>query len=381
MPYDVSTILGRTKAAYAVARNPFGYRIRPLFLFTGMAFMRTMMVLGTYIDRLFYPIGRTEVKKPIVIIGNHRTGSTFLQRFLHDQGFGSGMKLYQLLYPSLTMQIFLRPLLPLLDAVSPTKHHDHKIHETGLQIVETDDAGMTFRFFDGFFLYGFILAFLEEEDLIKQFTPEGRDTSARDWPWLDQLWKRNLINSGHTRVIAKLFSVTPQTPSFLRAYPDAKVLYLARDPMNVIPSTMSLLDSVLNNAIGYRDLPEEVRKRHLERVYSAVVELMRRFHDDWVSGAIDHKRVLIVRFDRLMREFEPMMDEICAFCELTITPEQREAIEKRGAKQRAYKSEHPYDLAKFGLSEERIRKDCQFFYDTFLPPLEEKAPEPAAAKA
>ena len=45
------------------------------------------------------------------------------------------------------------------------------------------------------------------------------------------------------------------------------------------------------------------------------------------------------------------------------------AIAKRGAKQRSYKSEHAYDLGKFGLTEEQIRKDCQFFYDTFLPDL------------
>lgn len=369
MAYNVSTLSGRTRAARAVLRKTFGYAIAPLFVFTGMRFMRFMMVFGVALDRLFFPIGRTRVDKPIVIIGNHRTGSTFLQRFLHDQGFGSGMKLYQLIYPSLTFQIFLRPFLPILERFSPTRAHDHKVHESGLQIVETDDAGTTFRFFDGFFLYGFLLAFLEEQDLIRDFTPEGRDTSKRDWAWLRELWKRNLIRSGHTRVIAKLFSVTPQTPNFLRDFPDAKVLYLARDPMNVIPSTMSLVESVLSTALGYDKLPEEVKTRHRKRVYAAIVELMQRFHTDWTTGAIPRERVLIVRFDRLMREFEPMMEEICRFCELDMTDEQRDAVAKRGAKQRAYKSEHGYDLAKYGLTEEQIRRDCQFFYDTFLPPL------------
>jgi hypothetical protein len=84
-----------------------------------------------------------------------------------------------------------------------------------------------------------------------------------------------------------------------------------------------------------------------------------------------------VRFDRLMQEFEPMMDEICAFCELEISDEQRAAINARGEKQRAYKSGHKYPLEKFGLTEDQIRTDCQFFYDTFLPPLE-SATAPAA---
>ena len=373
MSYDVTTLFGRKRAAYTVASSVFGFRVKPLFLFAGMTWMRLVQIVGVALDGLFFPVAKTEVKKPIVIIGNHRTGSTFLQRFLHDQGFGSGMKLYQLIYPSLLIQVFVKPFLPFLETLSPTKHHDHKVHETGLQIVETDDAGMTFRFFDGFFLYGFVLAFLED-DLIQQFKPEGRDTSARDWAWLDKLWKRNLIVSGHTRVIAKLFSVTPQTPSFLQAYPDAKVLYLARDPLSVIPSTLSLLEGVLTTGLGYDQLPEDIRRRHIQRVYAAIVELMRRFHQDWTSGAIDHDRVLIVRFDRLMSQFEPMMDEICAFCELEMTDAQRQAIARRGEKQRAYKSEHAYDLSRYGLTEAQVRADCAFFYDTFLPPLEGVAP-------
>ena len=52
-----------------------------------------------------------------------------------------------------------------------------------------------------------------------------------------------------------------------------------------------------------------------------------------------------------------------------MTPALRATIAKRGEKQRKYESEHKYDLEKFGLTEEQIRRDCAFFYDTFLPPL------------
>ena len=44
-------------------------------------------------------------------------------------------------------------------------------------------------------------------------------------------------------------------------------------------------------------------------------------------------------------------------------------LASRGEKQRKYESEHKYDLEKFGLTEEQVRRDCAFFYDTFLPPL------------
>jgi hypothetical protein len=63
------------------------------------------------------------------------------------------------------------------------------------------------------------------------------------------------------------------------------------------------------------------------------------------------------------------MEDMCRFLEHDMTPDLRAKIKKIADKQRAYKSEHKYDLAKYGLTEEQIRKDCKFFYDTFLPPL------------
>jgi len=60
---------------------------------------------------------------------------------------------------------------------------------------------------------------------------------------------------------------------------------------------------------------------------------------------------------------------MCVFLDHEMTPALRAKIEERGEKQRKYESEHKYDLAKFGLTEEQIRRDCAFFYDTFLPPL------------
>ena len=68
------------------------------------------------------------------------------------------------------------------------------ISSTSLSSVETDDASMLFRFFDGFFLYGFILAWAEQ-DLFHWFEPEKRDMSKRDFNWFESLWIRILHSS------------------------------------------------------------------------------------------------------------------------------------------------------------------------------------------
>jgi hypothetical protein len=374
----MNSILSRMARIYGVLRRPHRVYVVPFFLALLFALLRTLVAIGMALDRVFFPrLKRTRANRPIVLVGNPRTGTTFLQRFLSDEGFGSGMELFLMLYPSLVLQRILRPVLPLLEKLSPAKFHSDAAHETSLSSVETDDVGVLFRYLDGFFLYGFFLSF-EDEDPYPLFDPRIRDTSQRDFDWLDALWRRSLVLHGADRNVAKLFSLAVRLPQFLERFPEAQILYMARDPLAVIPSSMSLVTGVLDRAFGFWSQPEQIRKRWLERMYRAFVMLLERFHEEWQSGAIDQRRVFVVRYDRMMLDFEKVMEEMCAFLGHEMTPKLRATVQKRAEKQRKYESEHKYDLEKFGLNEQQIRKDCAFFYDTFLPPLNppSAAPQP-----
>lgn len=366
----MNSIFSRMGHVYRVLRRTFGVRVAPLFVAIVFGFLRTLVAIGMALDHLFFPrLRRARANRPIVIVGNPRTGTTFLQRFLADEGFGSGMELFLMLYPSLLFQRILKPVLPLLEKISPAKFHSTEAHQTSLTSVETDDVAVLFRYLDGFFLYGFFLSF-DEEDRLPWFDPRNRDTSARDLAWLDAIWRRSLVLHRADRNVAKLFSLAVRLPRFLERFPEAQILYMARDPVSVFPSSMSLMVGVLDKAFGFWSLPEPIRKRWLDRMYQAWVLLLQKFHDDWMSGAIDKRRVFIVRYDRMMMDFEGLMDEMCAFLGHPMTAELRATIHKRGEKQRSYASEHQYGLEKFGLSEAQIRKDCAFFYETFLPPID-----------
>jgi len=367
----MNSIFSRMGAIYRVLRRTFGVKVIPLFVAVFFGFVRTVVAIAMALDHVFFAkLAKTRATRPIVLVGNPRTGTTFLQRFLSDEGFGSGMELFLMLYPSLTLQKLLRPLLPLLEKVSPAKFHTTDAHQTSLSSVETDDVAVLFRHLDGFFLYGFFLSF-EDEDMLPYFDPRVRDTSARDYEWLDKLWRRSLVLHKADRNIAKLFSLAVRLPQFMQRFPEAQILYMARDPLSIIPSAMSLVVGVLDRGFGFWSLPETTRKRWLDRMYKAWILLLQKFHEDWTGGLIDKKRVYIVRYDRMMADFEGVMDEMCAFLGHEMTPALRATVAKRGEKQRKYESEHKYDLEKFGLTEAQIRRDCAFFYDTFLPPLQQ----------
>ena len=375
----MNSIFARMVRIYGVLRRTFGVKVAPLFVAVVFSIVRTIVSIGMALDNVFFRrLAKARANRPIVLVGNPRTGTTFLQRFLADEGFGSGMELFLMLYPSLLIQKIFRPFLPILEKLSPARFHSTDAHQTSLTSVETDDVAVLFRYLDGFFLYGFFLSF-DEEDRLPWFDPRVRDTSERDFAWLDQLWRRSLVVHRSERNIAKLFSLAVRLPQFLERFPEAQILYMARDPLSIIPSTMSLVTGVLDRAFGFWSLPEPVRRRWLDRMYKAWILLLQKFHEDWTSGAIDKKRVFIVRYDRMMADFEGMMDEMCKFLGHEMTPKLRETVAKLGEKQRKYESEHKYNLEKYSLTEEQVRRDCAFFYAAFLPPM--AFPAPTTGKA
>lgn len=359
-------MISRMSKVYKAISSTFNIRVAPFFTFGGIFFLHAIVTIGMLLDHLFFPsLRKKRIERPIVIVGNPRSGTTFLQRFLVDNGFGVGSRLWKMIYPSLTLQTLLKPFLPLMEKFSPAKHHAHAAHKTSLKGMETDDPSLMFRYFDGFFIYGFFLSWLKE-DLRSMFDPDVRDTSARDFKWIEKLWRRNLVSEKHDRVVAKLFSLGIRLPRFLEYFPDAKILYMVRDPLQTVPSGLSLVTGVLDGRFGFWNLPEEKRTHFIERLYAALLDLSMRFHSDYVNGKIPEGKVKIVSFNRLMQDFDNLMFEVVDFVGQPLTDDLDTTIRETAEKQRNFKSGHKYDLAKFGLTEDRIKTDYAPIYETFF---------------
>ncbi|MBN1605953.1 MAG: sulfotransferase [Polyangiaceae bacterium] len=344
----------------------FNKHIAPIFLFCGILLLHVVVTIGMALDWVFFPsLWKSKVERPIIVVGNPRSGTTVLQRFLVDNGVGIGSRLWKMIYPSLTLQALLKPFMPILEKFSPAKHHAGAAHKTSMTGIETDDPSLMFRYFDGFFIYGFFLSWCKE-DLKDLFDPNLRDTSQRDFDWLEKLWKRVLVSEKKDRFVGKLFSLGIRVPRFLERFPDAKILYTVRDPLETVPSGLSLVTGVLDGRFGFWNLPEAKRKHFIERLYGALLELSMRFHADYTAGKVPADKVKVVNFNRLMQDFDTLMFEIVDFVQTPLTPALEKSIRDTAAKQKQFKSGHQYDLDKFGLTEERIRKDYAPIYQTFF---------------
>ena len=141
---------------------------------------------------------------------------------------------------------------------------------------------------------------------------------------------------------------------------------MSRDPLIVIPSWLSLVTGDLDNKFNFCSLDEHIWKRYIDRLYRALLELLKRFHNDWTNNNIDKEKVFIVRFDTMMSDFESLMDGILNFINVKKNENLIKVIQETADSQRQYKSGHKYNLDKFGLTEDQIRNDCKDIYKTFL---------------
>ena len=338
------------------------------FFSLGLLLLPLRLIVNIFMlfDYLIFPsLLNKKIKKPIVIVGNPRSGTTFLHRYLIKNKVGSGSELWQLIYTSITLQKIIKPILPIMEYFSPTKYHSTDAHKTSLSSIETDDASMLFRFFDGFFLYGFFLTW-SKEDLFDWIDPKIRDNSRRDFEWFESMWKRTLIYHNEDRMIAKLFSISANCPKFLNKFDDAKILYMVRAPLSVIPSGLSLVTGVLDKKFNFWSMPEDKRQQFIDKLYLALKELLLRFEDDWTNNKIDKSRVMIVRFDEMMNNFDSLMEKVIKFVNFKPSEKFMKNIVDTSIKQKNFKSNHKYKLEKFGLTESQIRKDCKKIYKTFL---------------
>ena len=147
------SLIKRIFKAYQTIGLTFGRWISPIFVGLYLLTLRTINFIFMKFDWFFYPFKlNKKIKKPILIVGNPRSGTTFIHRYLSNNGIGAGSRLYQMVFTSIILQKLIKPILPILERISPAKFHSDEVHKTNLSAIETDDPSLLFRFFDGFFL-------------------------------------------------------------------------------------------------------------------------------------------------------------------------------------------------------------------------------------
>lgn len=293
-----------------------GHRARVLAMFCFCVFwMGGGTRWGLRLDRLLFPrFTKTRVAAPVFVVGNFRTGSSFLYRLLAtDSENFSAIKTWEIYFaPSISQRMFYRGVWVVdrwlggrfrrwVKRTSDKLLSAVKLHRIRLDEAEEDEALLLYAW-SSLFNWFFVPNQIEESPLpyFDQRVPRWRQDKVLRF--YRELVRRHLWFHGRQGApranaapayLAKNPAFSGKIRSLLRTFPDARFIYLARNPVDTANSTARWLSFAWRY---FASQPEP------ERFRRTVIQMVRHWFDYPVAelASLDDSRVAWIRFEDLV---------------------------------------------------------------------------------
>jgi hypothetical protein len=209
-----------------------------------------------WLDDVFFPAHKNHpVEKPLFILGNFRSGSTFLHRLLSrdTEAFTSLTTWDIYLTPSVTQKkitqffarldnkYFNRAVHKLLFKFDRATLGKVKIHPISFFQPE-EDENIHLLIWDGYFV-SFLFPFMDEMPLYQYFdemlSPEHK---RRIMTFYKSMLQRHMYATGKKYFVAKNPAFSAKIETLREFFPDARIIYLVRNPLDMLPSTISWIN-------------------------------------------------------------------------------------------------------------------------------------------
>lgn len=330
---------------------------------------RELTVFPMLLDNLFFPAWRSQrIQKPVFIIGHPRSGTTMLHRSFTSTGDFVVFKFWELMVPSLTARKLVRPLMDYLirtgkDTIVP-KNVGHLF---SLGAVDEEDFLFLFHALTQFYPPLSGLAFSEQDFTDIVFCDALPAKLRREsMAWFDGCLRRQILFTGRERVVTKMNYSALRVRTLLEAYPDARIVYLVRSPLDTIPSHLSLHQNACYHQWGKDRIPPAVLSRYIRRRYEHNVSLYRYMEDLLAAGDLPESQVITVRYEDMMQDLEGEVGRVAAFCQLDLSDALRQSLAEQAKIQRGYKREHSiHKMEDFGLTRADVLRDLGFVFDRY----------------
>jgi len=329
--------------------------------------------LGFLLDEIFFRGYREErIRQLVFIVGNPRSGTTFLQRLLaRDEATFNAMRTWEmLLAPSIITRKMVGAVSALDRRLGSLVHRlmgmleeswqeDNVVHRIALRAPEEDEYLLVHIFSTlKIWLYAAMLDEAGQYTYFDSRMPE--DEKERIMTFYTRCLQRHLYahGVGDEHYLAKNPHFSPMVDTLYQYFPDVKIIYLARNPLDMIPSYISLKErewQLLGDPVeeyGSReyilDMAQHWYRYPLERLERAPQDsyIVVDFHD-LVNNA---RRTVIEIYDRFGIEMSPTFDQI---------------LQRATESARNHESEHEYTLEEMGLNREQIVTGFEDVFERF----------------
>ncbi|MBW2274512.1 MAG: sulfotransferase [Deltaproteobacteria bacterium] len=320
------------------------------------------------LDRLLYPrLHEVPIEQPVFIVGNARSGTTLFHRLLcEDEERFVHFRTWELVFPSIAQKKGVRGLVTSFRRFFPATFQRlvawesrllpelRKQHPIALDKPEEDELLMLMSFSS--VMLAILFPYVEQLPELMHF--EHRPASVRS-KLLDfyrgcvmrQLYYRQLYYAGGQRtLVSKNPAFVSKMRDLGREFPDAKFVYLVRNPFETVPSLIKLLRTMWEG-LG-------VDEAHMESGTRGLLEGCIRdyFYALEVLDELPPERYAIVQYAELIADPKASVESVYRRLGLSISPAFEARLAAERSRQKRYHSSNAYSLEEYGIDPEELEE-------------------------
>jgi hypothetical protein len=321
--------------------------------------------IGMGLDELLYPAYREiTLPNPVFIIGNPRSGTTFLQRLLaKDKVNFHCMRTWEIfLAPSIFMRKLVRlalrigrgigvPVSRRIRKIEEIWRETDRVHRLKLRSPEEDEY-LFIHNFSTMKIWSFAAMEAESVPYIYYDQEMPSRDKKRIMDYYQSCIQRHFYYHGGFKkfYLSKNPNFSPAIQTLLKRFPEGKFIYLVRNPFDAVPSHISLKDRewrMLGSPLG----------RYSCRDF--IIKSSRHWYDYplRVLKQLPENQVAIVKFDDLVGNAEATVQRVYQQLELSISADFKELLGVESKRARNHESEHHYSLFKMGIDPQQLQAE------------------------
>jgi hypothetical protein len=223
------------------------------------------------------------------------------------------------------------------------------MHKIGLTEAE-EDGQVFYHIWSGFD----ILAFFPFPKLVRKYIYYDdqipQDIKQKDMEYYNEIIKKHIYAHQGRRYISKNPSHSARVRTLHQQFPDAKFINIVRNPLQVIPSTISLYSKHTHN-YGDPDTEYSLQEtviEHSKHWYLYPHQYLKKLPAD---------QYIRIHYSDFVSDPKATIKKIYQQFSFELTPDFEKILDRESEKAKSFKSKHKYNLRKMGLSRERIIRE------------------------
>tara|TARA_B100001142_G_scaffold38856_1_gene34269 strand:- start:2022 stop:2927 length:906 start_codon:yes stop_codon:yes gene_type:complete len=300
-------------------------------------------------------------------MGFNRSGTTFFHHLLSKSKQFTTSTTWDFVVPSISLKKclwFFRHLLLILNLDQLEKKE--KGHKVGLDDIEEDEMLIFLHKLDSKWISNNLVPWMKYDSKFKSFTRElyidSKNNEKRNidsMRFVKQFWKRQTVQHNHKQLLSKSNPFVFRLKSIMKVFPDAKIIFIVRDPIETITSFFSMQERI---KYGNMMTKEELDLYRIE-AYQEIIDWYQETEN--AKQFLDKNNFLVLKYDDLKEDLYGSVDQSFKFIGQDMNKEFESLLSEKSSMKHIKKHQNK-TINDFGFTEKQIKEDFAFVYEEYF---------------